>query len=317
MLDVKLLRDLYRSLGLLLAIVSIIAVGVMCYVSMQSAYENLAAAKTRYYRQCRMADFWVDVKKVPLAELDSVAKIPGVSEIRSRIQFSATVDLQGVRRPLNSLVISLPNQPEPVINNIVLRQGDYFTDRRANEVIVNDAFARAHDIYPGQWIHLLLNNRRQELFVVGTAISSEFTYLLGPGALVPDPRNFGVFYIKRRFAEEVFDFDGAANQVLGRFAPDVRGAEQAVLQRIELLLEPYGVFQATPLAQQVSNQFLSSEIDGLGVTATIIPGVFLLVAAVVLNVLIHRLARQQRVVTGTLKALGYSDGRMFLHFVKF
>ena len=317
MLNLKLARDLYRSKGLLMAIISIISVGVMCYVSMQSAYRNLKDAKARYYRQCRMADFWIDVKKAPLAELDAVANIAGVSELRSRIQFSAIVDLPGVRQPLNSLVISLPGQPEPVLNNIVIRQGDYFTDRRLNEVIVNDSFARAHGIYPGQYVHLLLNNRRQELFVVGTGISSEFTYLLGPGALVPDPEHFGVFYVKRRFAEEVFDFDGAANQLIGRLAPDARGREKAVLRQIELLLEPHGVFQATPRWQQVSNQFLTNEIDGLGVTATIIPGVFLLVAAFVLNVLINRLARQQRTIVGTLKALGYSDGRLFLHFLKF
>ncbi len=53
MLNRKLARELYRSQGLLLAITSIIAVGVTCYVTMQSAYHNLSAAKERYYRQCQ------------------------------------------------------------------------------------------------------------------------------------------------------------------------------------------------------------------------------------------------------------------------
>ena len=56
MLDRKLAREIYGSKGLLLAITSIIAVGVMCFVSMRSAYHNLNQAKTRYYRQCRMAE---------------------------------------------------------------------------------------------------------------------------------------------------------------------------------------------------------------------------------------------------------------------
>ena len=46
-LNRKLLRELYRAKGMLLAVTSIIAVGIMCYVSMQSAYNNLAAAKER------------------------------------------------------------------------------------------------------------------------------------------------------------------------------------------------------------------------------------------------------------------------------
>ena len=80
-LNRKLLRELYRAKGMLLAVTSIIAVGIMCYVSMQSAYNNLAAAKERYYRRCRMADFWIDVKKVPLAEIDAVARLPGITDV--------------------------------------------------------------------------------------------------------------------------------------------------------------------------------------------------------------------------------------------
>ena len=185
-----------------------------------------------------MADFWIDLKKAPLAEIATLEEIPGITQITPRIQFAATVDLEHVAKPINSLVLSLPDKRQAVINDIVLKEGDYFTDRRQNEVIVNASFARHHNLYPGSWIHLLLNNRRQELFVVGTAISSEFTYLLGPGALVPDPSSFGVFYLKQSFAEEVFDFDGAANQVVGRLAPQQQ-------QRIDALLAAGGTAAGT------------------------------------------------------------------------
>ena len=50
MLDRKLARELYRSKGLLLAITSIVAVGMTCFVSMRSAYHNLQQAKIEYYR---------------------------------------------------------------------------------------------------------------------------------------------------------------------------------------------------------------------------------------------------------------------------
>lgn len=317
MLDRKLLRELSRSKGLLLAITSIIAAGVACFVSMQSAFHNMDGAKEDYYRQCRMADFWVDVKKVPLPELQAVAQIPGVAEVQPRIQFYATADLPDVVEPINSQVISLPDLRERVINGVVMQQGSYFTDRRANEVIVNAAFAREHRLEPGDWIHLLLNNRRQELFVVGTAISSEFTYLLGPGAMIPDPEHFGVFYVKHSYAEDVFDFQGAANQLVGLFTPEYRQRADAVLQRIEDTLDPFGVFSTTELKFQTSNQFLSSEIEQLSMFATLMPAIFLTVAAMVLNVLMIRLTRQQRVVVGTLKALGCSDAQVFMHYLKF
>jgi len=316
-LDRKLRRELKASGGLLLAIVSIIAVGVACLVSMGSAYNNLGEAKRRYYTQCRMADFSIELKKVPLAEFAPLAELPGVTEIRGRIQFHATVDLEKVAKPLNGLVLSLPDRREPIINDVVLRRGGYFTDTRENEVIVNDAFAREHKLHPGDWIRLVLNNRRQELFIVGTAISSEFVYLLGPGAIMPDPKHFGVFYLKHTYAEDVFDFNGAANQVLGRLTPEVKDHPRELLHRAENLLSSYGVFSTTPLADQASNKYLSQEIEGLKSFGVVMPMIFLAVAAMVLNVLLTRLADQQRTVVGTLKALGYSDRQVFVHFLKF
>ncbi|MBN2476532.1 MAG: ABC transporter permease [Pirellulales bacterium] len=316
-LDRKLRRELKSSWLMLGAITSIIAVGVACLVAMGSAYNNLGEAKRRYYVQCRMADFSIELKKVPLAELGPLAELPGVVEIRPRIQFHATVDLDDTVKPLNGLVLSLPNRREPIINDVVLRQGGYFTETRENEVLVNDAFARKHGLRPGDWIRLVLNNRSQELFIVGTAISSEFVYLLGPGAIMPDPEHFGVFYLKQTYAEDVFDFNGAANQVLGRLVPGVRERPQALLRQAEDLLAGYGVFGTTPLADQASNRYVSQEIAGLKSFAVVMPTIFLAVAALVLNVLLTRLADQQRTVVGTLKALGYSNRQVFAHFLKF
>ncbi len=316
-LNRKLLRELTAARWRLLAIVSIIGVGVACFVAMGSAYRNLTLETRQYYAQCRMADFWIDLKKVPLAELESVAGLPGITEIRPRIQFFATVDIARAVEPLNGLVLSLPDRQEPILNDVVIRRGGYFTDRRENEVIVNDAFARHHGLEPGDWIHLVLNNRRQELFIVGTAISSEFVYLLGPGAIMPDPEHFGVFYIQRRYAEDVFDFDGAANQIVGRLTPDRRAHPQETLDQVKRMLDDFGVFATTPLADQPSNKYLSQEIAGLESFAVFMPAIFLAVAAMVLNVLLTRLAEQERSVVGTLKALGYSDRQVFLHFLKF
>ena len=47
-LDRKLGRELLASWGMLLAITSIVTIGVACYVAMGSAYYNLGEAKARY-----------------------------------------------------------------------------------------------------------------------------------------------------------------------------------------------------------------------------------------------------------------------------
>jgi len=314
-LDRKLLRELRHSGGMLLSIIGITTVGILCFIAMLSIYRDLRTAQRGYYARCRMADFWIDLKKVPLPELGQVAELAGVAEIDPRIQFAATIDLAGVHKPLNGQILSLPRRRREVINDVVMRRGSYFTGYRENEIIANEAFARAHGLGPGDTIHLLINNRRQEFLIVGTAMSSEFIYLIGPGSLVPDPQHFGVFYITHRYAGENFDMEGAANQIGGRVARG--GNVDVILDRAERLLEPFGVAATTKRADQTSHLFVDSEITGLGVFATILPGIFLAVAALILNVLMTRLAEQQRTVVGTLKALGYSNHQIAWHFLKY
>lgn len=316
-LDRRLRRELTAHRWRLLAIVGIIAVGVNEFVALGTSYNNLSSAKQQYYRQCRMADFWINLKKAPVAELDRLSHVPGIAEFRPRIQFYATVDLEEATEPINGLILSLPDRQEPILNDIVLRQGSYFTDRRENEVIVNESFAHEHHLAPGMWIRLLLNNRQQELFVVGTAMSSEFVYLLGPGAVMPDPKHFGVFYLKASYAEDAFDFQGATNQIVGRLTPEMRAQPRKVLDEAERVLDSFGVLATTALADQASNKSISQEIDGLRTFAVIMPIIFLTVAAMVLNVVLTRQAEQDRVVIGTLKALGYTDRQILWQFLKY
>lgn len=313
----KLWRELCHSAGLIIAIGAIIAVGVCCYVLMTAAHANLTVAKRDYYQQCHMADFWIDLKKAPVAAVRELEQVPGVMEVRPRIQSKVTLDFPHILKPINAQLFSLPAEPKPVINNIVMVSGSYFTKERMEEVIVNHAFARHHKLYPGSTFKVLLNNRQQELFVVGTAISSEFVYVAGPGSLVPDRENFGILYLKQQYLEEALNFDGACNQVVGTLAPTVREQPEEILDRLERKLDAYGVFTTTKLSEQASNHFLSNEIEQLGAFSVLLPGIFLAVAALVLNMLLSRLVEHQRTIIGTLKAIGYTNGELLWHYLQF
>ncbi|MEZ6045654.1 MAG: hypothetical protein R3C11_08770 [Planctomycetaceae bacterium] len=126
-LNRKLSRELLTSKGMLAAIIGIIAAGVLFFVGMASLYFNLETSRKLYYSQCRMADFYITLKKCRI-ELDQLHEIKGVAEFRPRILFPVTVDLPQVERPVSGQVLSLPEQPAPIINNIVIRKGSYFTD---------------------------------------------------------------------------------------------------------------------------------------------------------------------------------------------
>ena len=316
-LDRKLLRDLVTTWGMLLAVASIIAIGIGSFIGMLSAARNLLEAKGQYYSTCRMADFWIDLKKAPVQEVERLARMRGISDIRPRIQFKVLCDLEGVDEPVGGIMISMPPDPAPVLNGLVMRSGSYFTRDRVNEIIVSEKFAAARGLEPGDTLAVIMNGRREELVIAGTAISAEFVYLTSPGSLVDDPKNYGLLYVKQAFAEDHFGFEGACNSVVGLLTPDVAGHGEHVIAELARRLEPYGVFVAVPRAQQFSHMTMAAELTSLQTMAYIFPSFFLLVAALVLNVLMMRLVEQQRTVIGTLKALGYANRELFIHYLKF
>lgn len=302
---------------MLAAIVAIIAVGTACFSGMLGTFYNLDDAKASYYSRCRMADFWINLKKAPDSAVEQLNDIQGISEIRSRIVFPVVVDLENVVKPLSGQIISMPESMDPVINGFVMKRGSYFSRDRNDEVIVSEKFAKARNIVPGSFIHLVMNGEKKKMLVTGTAISSEFIYLTPPGSIVPDNEGYGIFWAKRKYIEDRFGFHGACNSIVGLLTPEAKVNPGMTMERIRRKLNRYGVFSETLLKNQYSNLSLHSEMSGLKMQATVLPIIFMGVAALILNVVMLRMAEQQRTVIGTLKALGLNNRTILTHFFKF
>jgi len=314
----KLRRDLFQRKGALLALEAIVTVGVGVYVAMAAVYRDLDGARASYYRDCRLADFSVNLKRAPAWAIDEVARLPNVRAVRGRVVLGVRIQLPGRAKPIAGTAISMPGTPRPVLNDILLRSGVWFSGGRAKEAILNEAFARANGLYPGCRIRVVLLDQEHDLLVVGTAMSPEFVYLMpASGGIAPDPEEFGVLYLPEEFTRESCELEGAYNQLIGLAHDPSRVALDNALRQIEERLDPFGVTDSAPIQEQASARYLADELEGLRINAKILPTLFLGVAALVLNVLMGRLVTQQRSVVGTLKALGYSRGAITRHYMGF
>jgi putative ABC transport system permease protein len=303
---------------MLLAIILIITAGNTCFVALLSSYFNLLGARENYYANYGMGDFWVELKKCPSSEMDRILKdFPDILTARQRLVFPARVDIPGSTEPVSGMVLSLPPDQESPVNDIIIRRGSAFTYELRNQVICSEKFARSRGINPGDTLTLITGGVRKELVVTGTADSPEFVYLASPGSLMEDTKNYGVFYIKQDFAEDLYNFEGACNNLVGILSPEGKKHTPALLRKLSERLTPYGVYTAYPRKEQFSALLLDSEIQGLRSMSVVLPLVFLGISALILNVLMTRMAEQQRTTAGTLKALGYSNRGLLPHYLGF
>ena len=308
-------RDLWHLRGQVSAAALVVACGMAAFVSMRSTYESLLTAQAEYYAAYRFADVFAQVKRAPESLAARIAEIPGVAQVRTRVAMPVTLDVPGFEEPASGRLISVPDRRRPMINDLFLRRGRYVEADRDNEVIISEAFAVANRLNVGDGIGAIINGRWKRLRIVGTALSPEYIYEVGGGAIFPDNRRFGVMWMGERVLAAAFNMDGAFNDLALTLSA---GASQAdVIERLDLLLSRYGGLGAYGREDQLSHRFISDEIAQNRVSSTYIPAIFLSVAAFLLHIVLSRLVAMQRTEIGLLKAFGYSNATVGLHYLKF
>jgi len=313
-LDKKLVRDLWGLRGQVMAIAMVIASGVAMLVMSLGALQSLRDTADAYYERNRFADVFAPLKRAPERLTARIAALPGVQAVDTRIARMALLDLPGFEEPVIGQLLSIPEGEQPLLNRLTLVSGRLPQDGSPDEAVVSDAFAEAHDLHPGDSLRALVNAHRREIEIVGVALSPEFVYAIGPGALMPDDERFGVLWMGEEALAAAYDLDGAFNSVTLSLWRGARS--EAVIDRLDLLLEPYGGTGAYDRSDQISNWFLMSEIEQLANMATILPAIFLAVAAFLTNMVLNRLIAIERPEIGLLKAFGYSNAAVGWHYTK-
>jgi putative ABC transport system permease protein len=315
-IDKKLLRDLWHMRGQMIAIALVVACGIASFVSMLSAYESLKLSQATYYEQYRFAQVFAQVKRAPESLKPQIEAIPGVAQVQTRVVADVSLDIPGRSEPATGRLISIPEQQMPMLNDLFIRRGRYIQPDRDDEVLLGESFAKAHQLDLGDTVGAVINGRWQKLRIVGIALSPEYVYAIqGTGDIFPDNERFGVFWMGRDALGTAFNMDGAFNDMTLTL---MRGAIEAdVIFRLDQLLERYGGFGAYGRKDQLSNRFLSEEITQLQGTATIVPSIFLGIAAFLLHILLSRLIATQRDQIAVLKAFGYNNTSIGWHYLKF
>jgi putative ABC transport system permease protein len=313
-LDRKLLRDLWEMKGQSVAIAAVIGAGATMFVMYLSNFESLQRTRAAYYETARFGDVFASLKRAPSSLEPRLAAIPGVAIAATRVVADVTLDVPGMAEPATGRLISLPERGRPPLNDVYLRRGRWIDPTRPDEVLASEMFCEAHGFNPGDRVAAIINGRKRWLTIVGVALSPEYVYAIRPGEMVPDKRTFGIFWIGRRALASAFNMEGGFNDVSLALGRGVSAAD--AIASLDRLIEPYGGRGALPRSLQLSAWTLENELTQLQTFGFITPLIFFGVAAFILNVALARALALQRPQIAALKALGYSNGELAWHYIK-
>jgi putative ABC transport system permease protein len=243
-----------------------------------------------------------------------IARLPGVTAVDARLVARAILDVRGLDVPASAVLISISPRPGHALDDLYVRRGRHVEPGRADEVMVSEAFAEHNHLGPGDTITATVAGHRTALHIVGVALSPEFVMPLEPGSAAPDDRRFGILWIARDQLEALLDMRGSFNDLALGLAPGT--GDQPVIAAVDRILAPYGGAGAYARVNQASHVMLEEHIVQIRGLALLIPSIFLLVAAFLVNVVLARLIATQREQIGMLKAFGYANARVALHYVE-
>lgn len=311
----KLFRDLRRLRLQAIAAGIVLGCGIAIFVMSIGTYGSLESARDNYYREARMADLATSLVRAPEGIAASLALIPGVSAIETRAAGFGLINLPQVDEPVTAQLLSLPADRRPLVNDLSLREGRWPESNRANEALVNEAFAAAHGIKPGDHISILIRGERRQLTAVGIASSPEFVFVVAPGSILPEPDRFGILWMNRDTLMRALDLEGAFNDVVIRVASEAD--RPRVIAALDERLGRYGSRGVYGQDRMLSARYLTDELSQLKTLASVLPPIFLLVAMFLIHSVLSRLVGMEKSNIGLLKSFGYRNWDIGWHYAQF
>ncbi|SHI55041.1 ABC transporter permease [Lutispora thermophila] len=312
-LDLRLLRMIKASKGQFISVVIIIMVGLSIFISFSTTAVNMRNAIDYYYEESKLSHIHVQLMRIPQNALNEIESMEGVTDVQGRISFDVPLKIDDKGEKVTIRIISMPEGGGKVNR---LYPGETMDGLNQGKTILIRQFAQARNIKPGDIIQPYINGREHSLKVADVASSSEFVYLMeNEQTMMPANERFGVAYVAEEFAQSVYGFGGSYNELLIRVKDE--DMIDDIARKLEERLDKYGVKRIVKREDQLSNKILSQELLGLDIMAAAIPVLFLIVAGIIIVIVLSRIVSNDRMSIGVLKALGYSNGQVLLHYLKY
>ncbi len=313
-LHLRMFRMIRHQMGQFLAVAAVIAVGLLMYTAMNMASVNLENSVNAYYESNRFADIYVELVRIPDSGVADVLGIEEVETAEGRIVQDVPLDVADKDSRVRIRLISTPPGGNTVNRLYTVKgSGRVLSD---SDILVVELFAKARNLRLNDPLKPHIGGRSYALSVQGVVTTPEYIYLMeNEQSLLPDKKNFGVGFVSQDFAQRVLGYDKSFNQVLVKAKP---GTNLDLLKdRVEKKLKKYGIRRIYTRDTQMSARIVEEEINGNRKAAQVVPTIFLIVAASVMIIMIHRMVRNDRVSIGVFKALGFTDAQIIGHYTLF
>lgn len=297
-LSKKMLREIKINRTQFIAIFLMAFIGIFAYSGIYAEYYGLEQTSNEFYAQTNLADGWVYNTDFDESTFDKIS------------DFTTDVDRQAVIQS----VADMENQPDitlhfiekGTISKFYTTEGKKFNASDASGVWLDTRFAEARNLHVGDTIKLEFNNQTIKKEIKGLGYSPEYVFETSPSSLTPDFSTMGFAYLSARAYPEDIKYD----TLLVKYNISDKQFREKLDDSIDYL-------SFTKQNDHLSVSKFADEMAQHKMIGDVFPIVFILVTFLTLLTTMTRIVSHQRTQIGILKAVGFKDKTIILHYISY
>ena len=300
------LRDFKDHKAQFLSIFLMALIGVFAFTGISGEAVGLVDVSSSYYENTNLADGWVYGEEISDDVFSDIKSMEEIKDAQREMVVDTVADYSSDPEITLHIVEGKQN-----ISKFYLFKGKDFDPNDEEGTWIDKRFADGRNLDIGDKITLKFDGNKVSKTVRGIMYSPEYVYYIQEGSLLPDFSQVGFAYMPSKGA----DFDIVYNTIAldGYEELDEKDFKSA----LEETLGQKAYVQYVDRDNNVGIKTLQDEISQHQMFSGIFPAIFVLVSLLTLVTTMSRVISAQRMQIGTLKAMGYSNKSIILHYLSY
>ena len=304
MLTRKLFRTAWKYKSQFISMVIMIAIGVGIFLGFNIEWKSLEADALGFLEDTHYADYRLYAEG-GFSE-DDINEIKNINGVDAATRyFSVNVGIKDTKKS-----VTLNVSEDYTVSTMMIMDGAEY-DTGSDGIWLSDKFASANDINIGDTLTFTYMGLEISGEVVGLCKSGEnLVSVADENQLMPDYEAHGFAYISPEKLEKALGF---------AFYPQINIISDLDKETLEEKVKDATgtTLLVTTKDEHTAYAGVKSEAEEGKTMGSILPVLFLAIAILTMVTTMHRIAANEKVQIGTLKALGFRDRKILLHYTSY
>ena len=303
MLFRKMLRDIRKHKTQFISIFLMAFLGVFVFAGVGGESVGLEVNVNQFYEDTNLADGWIYSPYLNDAFLYQVDSLGATTQMERQLVIDSVADFE------NDPEITLHFVENNTISKFYLVDGEVLDVNDSDGVWLDKSFADAKGLKVGDNISFEFEGYEIQKEIRGTGYSPEYVYHASTSSVIPDFTKIGFAYLSyKAFPEDMVPY----NVLNVKFEGTAENYDDLLSYHLDGYYNSF-----VPQSEHSSVNQFSEEMDQHKMMADIFPVIFILIAMLILLTTMTRIIAHQRVQIGILKASGFKNISIILHYVSY